>query len=378
MYKMLPLAMNYDFSLYFDYAATTPLLPAVAEKIASFNKQAMFFVNPSANYSHAHALRSTINCWEEDILSQLDSRHGQLIWTSGATESINTALRGIASSYKHQARRILSIATEHSATLATLEMLKNQGFSIEMLPVDSTGCLNPQTLAHAIDDNCLLFTISHINNEIGTIQPVAELAKICHDHGVFCHLDAAQSLGKIPINVTELGYDLISFSAHKCYGPKGIGALYIHQPQRLGIQPLLYGGNQQQGYRSGTLPLALIAGMYAAWLEVPQLLHDYKRLESLRLQLHELLKHGVDPICPHTACPHIRMYSLPPIKKQALERLRDRYCLAQGAACSHKRSHVLNALNIPQDREVIRVALGYWSSDAAIRLLASDITAALV
>lgn len=364
---------------YFDYAASTPVHPDVIAKMHAFLTQPESAANPSSLHHLGRANARVIAAIKQRMLKQINGHSGDLIWTSGATESINLALQGAALAYKANGKHIISVKTEHAATLGTLAYLEKQGFRISLLDVDAVGMISTAQLENAIRPDTILFSVSHIQNELGIVQPVTELARVCRQHGIISHLDAAQSIAKIPIDVERLGYDLISFSASKCYGPKGIGALYLNNPKSIRLQALHHGSQQQLGYRPGTLPTHLIVGMDCAWEIAAQMQdHQYKKISSLRQLINQQLQNYMDIMtCSVNAVADIAMY-IPRSKldHDQLSSLRDHYSIGSGAACSSAAaSHVLLALGISsaQASQALRISLGLWSNAVDTTKLCNDI-----
>ena len=250
--------------IYLDYNATTPVDPRVLDAMTPFFTQ--HFGNPASRH---HALgcdaAKTVETAREQVASVIGADPREIIWTSGATESDNLALQGVAQSPVYKKRHIVTVATEHRAVLDPCEVLETRGFRVTYLGVDSDGCLDLDRLARAITDQTLMVSVMHANNEIGVLHPIADIGALCKARGVLFHTDATQSFGKEPIDVHAMKIDLLSASAHKIHGPKGVGVLYVRRRDpRVRCAALLHGGGHERGLRSGTLNVPGIVGMGAA------------------------------------------------------------------------------------------------------------------
>ena len=232
--------------IYLDYAATTPAHAVVVTSMLPYFNEA--FGNPSSTHSFGQEVRGAIDKARDRVAALIGAGSDEIVFTSGGTESDNTAIKGIAYASDNRKDHIITSAIEHHAVIEPLKFLECQGFRITYLPVDQYGLINIQNLKDAITDKTILISIMHSNNEIGTIEPIVEIGKIAKKRGVYFHTDAVQSAGRIPLKVDELGVDLLSLSAHKLYGPKGIGALYIRKGTRL--TPFMHGGEQEHGRRA--------------------------------------------------------------------------------------------------------------------------------
>jgi cysteine desulfurase len=244
-------------TVFLDFQSTTPLDPRVLDAMMPY--LTFKFGNPhSKSHEYGWEAEKAVEVAREQVAKLIGADSKEIIFTSGATESNNTAIKGVADFYKEKKRHILTTQTEHKCVLDTCRYLQQNGFEITYLPVNKNGILDIQVLKNNIRKDTLLASIMFVNNEIGVIQPMKEIGKICRENGVFFHTDAAQAVGKIPINVNELNIDLMSISGHKIYGPKGVGALFIRRKPRVRMHPLINGGGQERGLRSGTLPTAVI------------------------------------------------------------------------------------------------------------------------
>jgi cysteine desulfurase len=267
--------------IYLDYQATTPCDPRVVEKMLPYFTQT--FGNPhSRNHPHGWEAEEAVENARTQVASIIGADPREIIFTSGATESNNLALKGVSAFYRESKNHIITCITEHKCVLDTCRHLEEAGFAVTYLPVKTNGLIDLEQLRQAITPQTVMVSIMAVNNEIGVIQPLKEIGKICRDAGVFFHTDAAQAVGKIPLNVEEMNIDLLSVSGHKLYGPKGIGALYVRRKPRVRLHALINGGGQERGMRSGTLPTPLCVGLGEA-CEIAQ-----KELETETSRLKHL------------------------------------------------------------------------------------------
>ena len=239
--------------LFLDFQSTTPLDPRVLDAMLPY--LTIRFGNPhSKSHEYGWEAEKAVEKAREQIANLIGAESKEIIFTSGATESNNTALKGVAEFYKDKKKHIITTQTEHKCVLDTCRHLHEKGFDITYLPVEKNGLVDINTFKNNVRPDTVLASVMFVNNEIGVIQPMKEIGKICRENKIFFHTDAAQALGKIPISVNELNIDLMSITGHKIYGPKGIGALYIRRKPRVRMHPLINGGGQERGLRSGTLP----------------------------------------------------------------------------------------------------------------------------
>lgn len=243
-----------------DYQATTPVDPRVMEVMLPYFTET--FGNPhSRSHAYGWEAEAAIEQARGQVARLIGAGEKELIFTSGATESNNIAIKGVARAYGHTRPHIITAVTEHKCVLESCAWLERQGYRVTYLPVGEDGLIRLEELAEAVSDETLLVSIMAVNNEIGVIQPIEEIGALCRKRGVLFHCDAAQAFGKIPLDVEAMNMDLLSISAHKHYGPKGIGALYIRRRPRVRLEALVSGGGQERGFRSGTLPTPLVAGL---------------------------------------------------------------------------------------------------------------------
>jgi len=276
---------NSPIPIYMDYSATTPVDPRVVEEMVPFLYEN--FGNP-ASRSHSYGWRAeqAVEIARKHVAALLNADPREIIWTSGATEGNNLAIKGAAHFYKAKGRHIVTVKTEHKAVLDTCRELERQGFEVTCLDVQENGLLDLRVLQDALRPDTVLVSVMLVNNEIGVIQPVAEIGAMCRAKGIIFHCDAVQAAGKISIDVDELNVDLLTVTAHKVYGPKGIGALYVRRKPRVRIEAQIHGGGHERGMRSGTLPTHQIVGMGEAFrIAKTELDSEAHRVGALRDRL---------------------------------------------------------------------------------------------
>ena len=361
--------------IYFDHNATTPVDPGVLDVVVRTLRDE--FGNPSSVHHFGQRAKAVLDDARSAVSALLGGEPSEVVFTSGGTEADNFALRGAAEALEQTGRKHLIATTiEHEAVLVTLKALARRGWKTTMLPVDATGIVAADALRDAITAETAIVSVMHANNEIGTVQPVAELAKIAHDHGALFHTDAVQSAGKIRIDVRALGVDLVSVSAHKFNGPKGVGALWIKRGTRLGA--ILTGGKHERSRRAGTENVAGIAGLGAASeLVVRKLEGDSLRLGAMRDRLESAVLASV----PGTAINGAREPRVPNTTNISFEGIEaesllialdlEGFAVSTGSACSSgtlEPSHVLRAMGLPPHRtqNSIRISLGAGNTEAEI------------
>ena len=376
-----------DGPLYLDYNATTPVDPAVVEAILPY--LSLHFGNPSSSHRYGQQAHDAVERARSQVADLLGSHPDEIIFTGGGSESDNLAIRGIALANRARSNHIITQVTEHPAVLNTCRALERlHGFRVTYLPVDEGGRVDPAQVEAAMGDSTVLITIMHANNETGTLQPLRAIAEIAHRHGALVHTDAAQSVGKIPTLVDELGVDLLTIAGHKLYAPKGIGALYV----RRGLQPepVIYGGGQESGRRAGTENVAyLVALGTACALASAQLPESMARLRVLRDCLHSRLEQdlpGRIRLNGHQSerLPNTLNISVEGVIGEEVLAATPEIASSTGSACHEGNtdpSPVLMAMG--RKREValgaLRLTLGRWSDEVeverAARLLARTIDA---
>jgi len=366
--------MNNDTGIYLDYNATTPCDPRVVEKMLPFFSE--IYGNPANGlHKQGRLAAKAVDEAREQVANLIGARPQEIVFTSGATESDNLAILGIARIHRAEKRnRIVTSAVEHKAVLLACKKLKEEGFDIVFLPVDAEGRVLLDVARDAINENTLLVSIQGANNEIGTIQPVAQIAELAHKNGALFHCDAAQAVGKIPVNVHEWDVDLLSMSGHKLYGPKGIGALFVRGGSTaIPIEPIWYGGGQENGLRSGTMNVPSIVGFgEASQIAAAELNKDGLRSEILRDKLEkELIKKiPVLRINGKNAqrLPNTSSLTFTGADADAIILNAPILMLGRGSACTSgaiEPSHVLTAIGLDRQdaASTVRVSLGRFTTD---------------
>ncbi|MDP5239531.1 IscS subfamily cysteine desulfurase [Uliginosibacterium sp. 31-16] len=358
------------FPIYLDYSATTPVDPRVAEKMIPWLTE--HFGNP-ASRSHAYGWDADAAVEEarEQVAALVGADAKDIVWTSGATESNNLAIKGAAQFYKGKGKHLITVKTEHKAVLDTMRELERQGFEVTYLDVQENGLLDLDVFKAALRPDTILVSVMFVNNEIGVVQPIAELGEICREHGIIFHVDAAQATGKVDIDLAVLKVDLMSFSAHKTYGPKGIGALYVRRKPRVRIEAQMHGGGHERGMRSGTLATHQIVGMGEAFrIAREEMAEENKRIGALR---DRLLK-GLSDI-PETVVngdithrvPHNLNISFNYVEGESLIMAVKDIAVSSGSACtsaSLEPSYVLRALGRSDElaHSSIRFTIGRFTT----------------
>jgi cysteine desulfurase len=271
--------------IYLDYSATTPVDPRVVDVMLPYLRQD--FGNP-ASRSHAYGWKAeeAVETAREHVAALVNCDAKEIVWTSGATESINLAIKGAAHFYKDKGRHVITVKTEHKATLDTCRELEREGFEVTYLDVKENGLIDWEVLTSAIRPDTVLISVMYVNNEIGVIQDIPRIGEFCREKGILFHVDSAQATGKVVIDLQAIKVDLMSFSAHKTYGPKGVGALYVRRKPRIRIEAQIHGGGHERGMRSGTLPTHQIVGMGEAFrLARQEMAAENERMRALRDRL---------------------------------------------------------------------------------------------
>jgi len=278
--------------IYLDYSATTPVDPRVAEKMCACLTLDGTFGNPaSRSHRYGWEAEQLIDEARANVAALVNANPKEIVWTSGATESNNLAIKGAAHFYQKKGKHLITLKTEHKAVLDTCRQLEREGFEVTYLDVQENGLLDLDVFRAALREDTILASVMHVNNEIGVVQDIAAIGEICRDHKVIFHVDAAQSPGKVGIDLESMKVDLMSFSAHKIYGPKGIGALYVRRKPRIRIEAQMHGGGHERGMRSGTLATHQIVGMGEAFrLAREEMAEENRRIKKLRDRLYDGLK----------------------------------------------------------------------------------------
>jgi len=360
--------------IYFDNAATTPVAEEVFEQMQNYFKNE--YGNPSSIYSFARNAKNAVDDARASVARLIGADAGRIIFTGSGTEADNWAIKGVAEACANKGNHIITTAFEHHAVLHTCEYLEKKGYEVTYLPVSKNGLVSAEDVAKAIKPTTILITVMFANNEIGTIQPIAEIGSIARDRGVLFHTDAVQAVGHIPIDVKQMNIDLLSMSAHKIYGPKGVGALYVGRNVKL--PSFLHGGGQEYGKRAGTENVAGIAGFgKAAELALEGMTRETSRVLALR----ERLVDGVLNTIPHSRLNGDRAKRLPGnasfifefIEGESVLLMLDMkgFCASSGSACtsgSLDPSHVLLSIGLPHElaHGSLRLTLGKFNTEQEV------------
>ncbi len=365
--------------IYLDYNATTPVDPVVVEAMLPY--LSTYFGNPSSTHHYGHIAHQAVDNARQQVAGLLHCSPNEIIFTAGGSESDNLAIRGVALARRASGNHIITQITEHPAVLNTCRALERlHGFRITYVPVDATGRVSPADVEATIDEQTVLITIMHANNETGTLQPIAEIAEIAHRHGVLMHSDAAQSVGKIPTRLDEFPVDLLTVAGHKVYAPKGVGALYVRQG--LQLEPVIYGGGQETGRRAGTENIAYVVALGVACMVAQEQLE--KSQERLR-RLRDLLQRRLEASLPRSV--HLNGHAserLPNTLNISIDRVIGEEVLAAtpgvasstGSACHEGNtdpSPVLLAMGLSRETALgaLRLTLGRWSSEEEVEQAAT-------
>jgi len=372
--------------IYLDYQATTPTDPRVFEVMIPYFTTK--FGNPhSRSHSFGWEAEEGVEHARMQVAKLINSDPREIIFTSGATESNNLAIKGIAKFYGSKKKHIITVSTEHKCVLDTCKHLEQEGFHVTYLPVQSNGLIDLEILKSTITDQTMLVSVMALNNEIGVIQPLAEIGKICRQHGAFFHSDIAQAFGKIPIDVEECNIDLASISSHKIYGPKGIGALYVRKKPRVRLSPIINGGGQERNMRSGTLPTPLIVGFgEAAEIAQNEMDKDYQHIKILS----DRFINEITTAIPHVYLNGDKKYRYPGninlsfayVEGESMILAIKDLAVSSGSACtssSLEPSYVLRAMGVDEEtaHTSIRFGIGRFTTkeeiDYAAKLIISKI-----
>ncbi len=360
--------------IYLDYAATTPTHPEVVKAMLPYFTE--IFGNPSSIYSYGQEAKGTIEEARAKVADLIGARGEEIVFTSGGTEADNFALKGVAFANESRGNHIITSSIEHHAVMETCESLKGRGFVLTYLPVDEYGMVNPDDVKKAITDKTILISIMHANNEVGTIEPIAKIGKIAREAGAYFHTDAVQTVGHIPVDVNELGVDLLSMSAHKLYGPKGVGALYIRKGVKL--TPFMHGGEQERRRRASTENVPGIVGFgRAVELARQEMGGEAERLTCLRDNLIKGLLERIDRVHlnghPVIRLPNNVNVSVDYVEGESMILNLDLegICASTGSACSSSSlepSHVLLAMGLSHEQAhgSLRFSLGRLTSEEEI------------
>jgi len=364
----------YPRPIYLDYAATTPIDSRVVDAMLPWLTER--FGNPaSSSHSYGWEAEDAVENAREEVARLIQADPREIVWTSGATESNNLALKGAAQFHADRGRHIVTMCTEHKAVLDTCQELERQGFDVTYLPVSPSGLLDPAAFSEALRPDTILASVMAVNNEIGVIQDIPTLAQICHERGVIFHVDAAQATGKMEIDLSSWPVDLLSMSAHKTYGPKGVGALYVRRKPRVRLVAQIHGGGHEKGYRSGTLATHQIVGMGEAFrLARLEMAEELPRIQALRERLWAGLS-TLDQVWSNgdmqRRVPHNLNVSFAHVDGESLLAGLRGVAVSSGSACtsaSQEPSYVMKALGRSDElaRSAIRFSLGRQTTAAEV------------
>jgi cysteine desulfurase len=369
--------------IYMDNHATTPIDPRVLEEMLPYFTD-KFGNAASRNHVFGWVAEEGVEQARERIAKLVGATTKEIIFTSGATESDNLAIKGVAEMYREKGNHIITAVTEHKAVLDTCKRLEKYGFRVTYLPVMKDGRVDMDDLKRAMDDKTILVTLMAANNEIGVLQPIAEIGKLCHERGVLFHSDATQAVGKIPIDVQKMGIDLLSISGHKMYGPKGVGALYVRRKNpRVQVSPIIDGGGHERGMRSGTLNVPGIVGLgKACSLCHEEMPRESKRLSGLRDRLKEKIMGNLDEVFINGSIEH-RLpnnlnISFAYVEGESLLMGINDIAVSSGSACTSatlEPSYVLKALGTGDDlaHSSIRFGIGRFNTEAEVDYVAERV-----
>jgi len=366
--------MTPHFPIYLDYSATNPCDPRVVDLMVPWLYE--HFGNP-ASRSHAWGWEAerAVEQAREQVAALIGADPREIVWTSGATESNNLAIKGAAHFYRDKGRHLVTLKTEHKAVLDTCRQLEREGFEVTYLDVQPDGLLDLEAFAAALRPDTVLASVMFVNNEIGVIQDIAAIGAICRERGVLLHVDAAQATGRVEVNLQQLPVDLMSLTAHKTYGPKGVGALYVRRKPRVRLEAQMHGGGHERGMRSGTLPTHQIVGMGAAYaIAQAEMATELPRIRALHQRLFNGLS-GIEQVFvnghPTRRVPHNLNMSFNYVEGESLIMGIKGLAVSSGSACtsaSLEPSYVLRALGRSDElaHSSLRMTIGRWTTEAEI------------
>lgn len=378
--------MSLKLPVYMDYQATTPMDKRVLDAMIPYFTEK--FGNPhSRSHAYGWEAEEATEIARKQVADLIGANEKEIVFTSGATESNNIAIKGVGHFYKDKKNHIITVKTEHKCVLDACRHLEQEGFTVTYLPVQQNGLIDLEELKKAITDKTLLVSVMAVNNEIGVIQPLEKIGKLCREKGVFFHTDAAQAFGKIPLDVEKMNIDLMSISGHKIYGPKGIGALFVRRRPRVRIEPIINGGGQERGMRSGTLPTPLVVGLgKAAEIAKAEMASDEARIKKLSDRFYDAIMKQV----PDTFLNGDREHRIPGnlnlsfayIEGESMIMAIRDLAVSSGSACtsaSLEPSYVLRALGVEEEmaHTSIRFGIGRFTTeeeiDFAVKLVAGSV-----
>lgn len=361
--------------IYMDYQATTPMDPRVFEEMKPYFLEK--FGNPhSRSHAYGWEAEAAVEKAREQVAKLINANPKEIVFTSGATESNNMAIKGIAGFYGDRKKHIITVTTEHKCVLDACRHEERKGFEVTYLPVQKNGLIDLGVLKKAIRKDTLLVSVMAVNNEVGVIQPIKEIGKICRENGVFFHTDAAQAFGKIPLDVEDMNIDLMSISGHKIYGPKGVGALFIRRRPRVRLEAIINGGGQERGFRSGTLPTPLVVGLgAAAEIAGKEMKSENEKIRNLSNRLYKGIVDEIPEVYVNgdleQRIPGNLNLSFAYVEGESmLMAIRD-LAVSSGSACtsaSLEPSYVLRALGVGEDlaHTSIRFGIGRFTTEEEV------------
>lgn len=375
-------------SIYLDYAATTPIDPEIVESMLRYMGPDGVFGNSASNTHHfGLKAREAVERARDELASLINAEPNEVIWTSGATESVNLAIKGIADLYGSRGSHIVTSLLEHKAVLDSCRYLEQRGFHVTYLRPDSNGLISSEQVEEVLRPETILVSLMHVNNEIGTVTDINSIASVTSKHGIPLHIDAAQSIARLKLDMQTTKADLVSMSGHKMYGPKGIGALYVRRSPRLRIQSQIHGGGHEQGLRSGTLATHQIVGMG----EAARLIRKHRNIETAQIkmmsnrllsQIKKIERISFNGNQSHTV-PGIVNVSFACVESESLIMMLDDIAISTGSACtsaSVEPSHVLTSLGLDEDtvHSSIRISFGRFTTadeiDCAVTRLTDSVS----
>ncbi len=377
--------MSDDAPIYLDHAATTPVAPEVVEAMLPY-LTGQFGNAASRSHAYGWEAEKAVKKARGQVAKLVGAKGTEIVFTSGATEANNLAIKGIMRALPSRRGHIITTAIEHKAVLDTVKALEREGYSVSIIGVDADGRVDPEAIEEAITDETTICSVMLANNETGTLQPVREIAAVCRERGVVMHCDAVQAVGKVSVDVNELGVDLLSLSAHKMYGPKGIGALYVRtRTPKLRLEPIIHGGGHERGIRSGTLPVHQIVGLgEAASVSSTELqkAEEGLRQSSLRDMLVEIVGNQLEDIRINGShdhrLPSILNFGISGVDSEAMILGMRDIAISTGSACtssSYEPSHVLTAMGVTSTYidGSIRISLGRSTTREQVKYVAARI-----
>lgn len=363
--------------VYLDYAATTPVDNRVRDVMMRYLTMEDGFGNSTSQHPYGLLARDIVEISRLQVANLIGAEGSEIVFTSGATESINLALKGAARISQRKGKHIVTVKTEHKAVLESCQALEKEGYAVTYLLPENDGRINLDMLRDSLRPDTTLVSVMHVNNETGVIQDLSAIAAITAERGILLHVDAAQSAGKIPLNVQNIPVDLMSLSAHKVYGPKGIGALYLRKKPRVRVEPLIHGGGHEQGMRSGTLPVHQIAGMGAAFaIACEEMAKDYVHIAQLKTQFLQLMQpipclalNGSQTHCS----PYILNLRFKGMMADAILKQLPQIAVSTASACQGKGtegSFVLRALGLSEEeaKSSVRISFGRFTTLKCINI----------